>query len=81
MDARVKMGDYYYYLKPSTSSSWWNSNLNSTNYQKAASYYQVAADTQYSTLAMWNLGYLHEWGIGVDQVMTKKLKFLFFAVK
>ncbi|KAJ3414819.1 ERAD-associated protein [Chytridiales sp. JEL 0842] len=36
------------------------------NYEKAALYYQVAAD-EYSALAQWNMGFMHENGIGVAQ--------------
>jgi SEL1 protein len=36
-------------------------------FEKAALYYQVAAD-EYSALAQWNMGYMHENGIGVAQV-------------
>lgn len=44
----------------------------SPNYEKAALYYQVAAETQYSALAIWNLGYMHELGIGVNKVIQKQ---------
>jgi SEL1 protein len=36
--------------------------------EKAASFYQAAADTQISALAMWNLGWMYENGVGVPQV-------------
>ena len=36
-------------------------------YEKAAGYYQSAADTQMSALAMWNLGWMYENGKGVPQ--------------
>ncbi|KAI8822620.1 uncharacterized protein EV422DRAFT_566297 [Fimicolochytrium jonesii] len=35
--------------------------------QRAAVYYQVAADNEFSSIAMWNLGWMHEKGIGVAQ--------------
>jgi hypothetical protein len=43
----------------------------SPNYEKAALYYQVAAESQHSALALWNLGYMHELGVGVNRVMKK----------
>ncbi|KAJ1547289.1 ERAD-associated protein [Nowakowskiella sp. JEL0078] len=45
------------------------------DYEKAAMYYQVAAQTEYSALAMWNLGWMHENGIGVrkDYHLAKRL--------
>jgi len=61
IDALVKVGDYYYHglgVTPSESH---------TRYEKAARYYQSAADTQMSALAMWNLGWMYENGLGVQQ--------------
>lgn len=57
----VKVGDYYYhgFGVPEESSA--------TRYEKAAGYYQSAADTQMSALAMWNLGWMYEYGLGVPQ--------------
>ena len=106
MDARVKMGDYWFYgvgtghrkadgktsaetnvdggaslvagdsdigglvqkalkwvkirARPPTSGD--------PDYAKAATFYQVAAEMEYSAVAMWNLGWMHECGIGVEQV-------------
>ena len=61
IDALVKVGDYYYHGlgvadEPAT-----------VRWEKAAGYYQSAADTQLSALAMWNLGWMYEHGIGVPQ--------------
>ncbi|OCH89879.1 HCP-like protein [Obba rivulosa] len=61
IDALVKVGDYYYHGlgvpdEPET-----------VRLEKAAGYYQSAADTQVSALAMWNLGWMYENGIGVPQ--------------
>ncbi|KAI0918983.1 hypothetical protein AcV5_002018 [Taiwanofungus camphoratus] len=61
VDALVKVGDYYYHglgvpNEPET-----------VRWEKAAGYYQSAADTQMSALAMWNLGWMYENGIGVPQ--------------
>jgi SEL1 protein len=56
LDARVKMGDLYYYGTGTD-----------VDYAKSASYYRVA-ESQMSSLAMFNLGYMHERGIGIPQV-------------
>ena len=62
IDALVKVGDYYYHgLGVSEQDE-------ATRLEKAAMYYQSAADTQMSALAMWNLGWMYENGIGVPQV-------------
>lgn len=62
IDALVKVGDYYYHGLgvPDEKESF--------RYEKAAKYYQSAADTQMSALAMWNLGWMYENGVGVPQV-------------
>jgi SEL1 protein len=62
VDALVKVGDYYYHgfgVPDEPEAIRW---------EKAAGYYQSAADTQFSALAMWNLGWMYENGIGVTQV-------------
>ncbi|KJA28931.1 hypothetical protein HYPSUDRAFT_33390 [Hypholoma sublateritium FD-334 SS-4] len=61
IDALVKVGDYYYHglgvpEEPEQS-----------RLEKAARYYQSASDTQLSALAMWNLGWMYENGVGVPQ--------------
>ncbi|KAF6760305.1 hypothetical protein DFP72DRAFT_102262 [Ephemerocybe angulata] len=62
IDALVKVGDYYYHgLGVSAEEN------ETTRLEKAARYYQSAADTQTSALAMWNLGWMYENGIGVPQ--------------
>lgn len=55
------MGDYYYHGFGVSEES------ESVRFEKAVGYYQSAADTQMSALAMWNLGYMYENGIGVPQ--------------
>ncbi|KAI9091006.1 hypothetical protein DFS34DRAFT_636418 [Phlyctochytrium arcticum] len=35
--------------------------------ERAAVYYQVAADKDFSSVAMWNLGWMHELGVGVEK--------------
>ena len=62
LDALVKVGDYYYHGlgisdEPET-----------VRLEKAARYYRLVADTQFSGLALWNLGWMYEYGYGVSQV-------------
>ncbi|KAK0460933.1 uncharacterized protein EV420DRAFT_1619466 [Desarmillaria tabescens] len=61
VDALVKVGDYYYHGLGVPEYS------ESVRFEKAARYYQSAADTQMSALAMWNLGWMYENGVGVPQ--------------
>lgn len=61
IDALVKVGDYYYHGLGVPEEP------ESVRREKAARYYQSAADTQLSALAMWNLGWMYENGIGVPQ--------------
>ncbi len=59
VDARVKVGDYHYYGLGTRSDQ-----------RRAASYYQKA-ETEQSAIAMFNLGYMHEFGIGLPQVRSR----------
>jgi len=59
IDSLVKMGDYYL-LGFGTEGS-------ASDPTKAVACYQAAADTLQSAQAMWNLGWMHENGIGMDQ--------------
>lgn len=61
IDALVKVGDYYYHGLGVPDEP------EEIRWEKAAGYYQSAADTQMSALAMWNLGWMYENGIGVPQ--------------
>lgn len=61
IDALVKVGDYYYHGLGVPDEP------EALRWEKAAKYYQSAADTQLSALAMWNLGWMYENGIGVPQ--------------
>ncbi|KAL6711103.1 ERAD-associated protein [Coniothyrium glycines] len=56
VDSMVKMGDYYLQGLGT-----------SPDREKAAACYQAAADTMMSAQANWNLGWMHEHGIGIDQ--------------
>ena len=62
IDALVKVGDYYYHGLGVPDEP------EQIRLEKAARYYQSASDTQMSALAMWNLGWMYENGIGVPQV-------------
>ncbi|KAI0302368.1 hypothetical protein B0F90DRAFT_1809833 [Multifurca ochricompacta] len=61
VDALVKVGDYYYHGLGVPDEP------EHVRWEKAAGYYQSAADTQISALAMWNLGWMYEHGYGVPQ--------------
>ncbi|KAN0081237.1 hypothetical protein V8E55_008861 [Tylopilus felleus] len=61
IDSLVKVGDYYYHGLGVPDEP------ESVRWEKAAKYYQSAADTQVSALAMWNLGWMYEHGKGVPQ--------------
>ncbi|KAF2207321.1 hypothetical protein CERZMDRAFT_62945 [Cercospora zeae-maydis SCOH1-5] len=56
VDALVKMGDYYLAGLGTAASA-----------ERAAQCYQAAAETLQSAQAMWNLGWMHENGIGIEQ--------------
>ena len=56
IDSMVKMGDYYM-----------NGYGVEKDLEKAASCYEAAQDMQHSAQAAWNLGWMHENGIGIDQ--------------
>ncbi|KAI0692089.1 HCP-like protein [Cytidiella melzeri] len=61
IDSLVKVGDYYYHgLGVSDEPT-------EIRYEKAAGFYQSAAGTGMSALALWNLGYMYENGVGVPQ--------------
>lgn len=61
IDSLVKVGDYYYHGLgvPDEPAD--------IRFEKAAGFYQSAADTSMSALALWNLGYMYENGVGVPQ--------------
>lgn len=58
IDSLVKMGDYYLDGLGTPDGS---------DREKAAACYQAAAETMQSAQAFWNLGWMHENGIGLDQ--------------
>ncbi|PVH98351.1 HCP-like protein [Periconia macrospinosa] len=55
-DSLVKVGDYYL-----------NGLGTQADPEKAAAAYQAAADSMQSAQALWNLGWMHENGIGIEQ--------------
>ncbi|KAI8992410.1 hypothetical protein BDB01DRAFT_716782 [Pilobolus umbonatus] len=56
VDSRIKMGDYYY-----------KGIGTPVDYEKAVACYRTAAELQMSPMAMWNLGWMYENGIGVSK--------------
>ncbi|KMP07440.1 ERAD-associated protein [Coccidioides immitis] len=56
IDSLVKMGDYYFY-----------GNGAPQDFRKASSCYHSAAEGHHSAQAFWNLGWMHEHGIAVEQ--------------
>ena len=75
MDARVKLGDYYYYGYGTE-----------VNYEASASQYRMASDKQASPQAMFNLGYMYENGLGLEKVSCYLFQehsplFLWFVVR
>lgn len=54
--ARVKLGDYYYYGRGTE-----------IDYEAAAGHYKTASEQQHSAQAMFNLGYMHEKGLGIKR--------------
>ena len=58
--ARLKMGDYHYYGYGTK-----------VDYESAAGQYRLASEQQHNAQAMFNLGYMHEQGLGLKQVSCK----------
>lgn len=58
-ESRVKQGDYYYYGLATAQPP------SAEDLQRAASCYQYAAEKYLNSLAMWNVGWMHENGVGV----------------
>jgi SEL1 protein len=51
------MGDYHYYGYGTK-----------VDYESAAGQYRLASEQQHNAQAMFNLGYMHEQGLGLRQV-------------
>jgi SEL1 protein len=73
VDSLVKVGDYYYHGLGDSKED------EATRLEKAAKYYQSAAESQVSALAMWNLGWMYENGVGVPQVVLRLARQLAFC--
>jgi len=54
--ARVRLGDYFYYG--------WGTDV---DFSAAAVHYRIASDQLHSAQAMFNLGFMHEQGLGMKQ--------------
>uniref|UniRef100_A0A8C3AQP5 SEL1L adaptor subunit of SYVN1 ubiquitin ligase n=1 Tax=Cyclopterus lumpus TaxID=8103 RepID=A0A8C3AQP5_CYCLU len=54
--ARIKLGDYHYYGQGTD-----------VDYETAVIHYRLASEQQHSAQAMFNLGYMHEKGLGIKQ--------------
>ncbi|KZT59631.1 HCP-like protein, partial [Calocera cornea HHB12733] len=61
IDALVKVGDYHYHGLGIGDA------LAPERLEQAAGYYQSAVESQLSALAMWNLGWMYENGLGIPQ--------------
>ena len=57
--ARVKLGDYNYYGLGTP-----------IDYNAAANHYKIAAERHQNAQAMFNLGYMHEKGLGVNKAVV-----------
>ena len=71
VDSLVKMGDYY--LE--------GLGVDRPDSAKAAACYHSAADTMLSGQAMWNVGWMHENGIGIEQDFHLAKRFYDFALE
>uniref|UniRef100_A0A4W4FI58 Fibronectin type-II domain-containing protein n=1 Tax=Electrophorus electricus TaxID=8005 RepID=A0A4W4FI58_ELEEL len=54
--ARIKLGDYHFYGYGTD-----------VDYESAVIHYRLASEQQHSAQAMFNLGYMHEKGLGIKQ--------------
>ena len=59
--ARIKLGDYHFYGYGTD-----------VDYETAVIHYRLASEQQHSAQAMFNLGYMHEKGLGIKQVGIEK---------
>lgn len=70
IDSMVRMGDYYLSGLGTIADS-----------EKAAACYQAAAETLLSAQAMWNLGWMHENGVGIEQDFHLAKRFYDWALE
>lgn len=55
--AQLKLGDYHYYGLGTK-----------IDFELAANHYRQASEQHHNAQAMFNLGYMHEMGLGMEQV-------------
>uniref|UniRef100_A0A5S6R1M8 Small ribosomal subunit protein uS5m n=1 Tax=Trichuris muris TaxID=70415 RepID=A0A5S6R1M8_TRIMR len=68
--ARVKVADYHYYGKGTP-----------VDYEEAVANYKMASELQRNAQAMFNLGYMHEQGIGIRRDLHLAKRFYDMAVE
>uniref|UniRef100_A0A1I8EH73 Uncharacterized protein n=3 Tax=Wuchereria bancrofti TaxID=6293 RepID=A0A1I8EH73_WUCBA len=68
--ARIKLGDYYYYGYGTP-----------VDYEMAAAQYKIASDRHQAAQAMFNLGYMHEQGLGINKDMHLAKRFYDMAAE
>ncbi|CAH8488747.1 unnamed protein product [Schistosoma rodhaini] len=68
--SRVKLGDYYYYGLGTD-----------VSYQKAIQHYRIASDLHHNAQAMFNLGYMHEQGLGLKRDLYLAKRFYDMAAE
>ncbi|KRY67807.1 Protein sel-1 -like protein 1 [Trichinella pseudospiralis] len=68
--SRVRVGDYHYYGIGTP-----------VNYEEAAANYKTATELQRNPQAMFNLGYMHEKGIGIKQDLHLAKRFYDMALE
>lgn len=68
--SRVKLGDYFYYGLGTD-----------VNYQKAIQHYRTASDQHHNAQAMFNLGYMHEQGLGLKRDLYLAKRFYDMAAE
>uniref|UniRef100_A0A914CZK7 Uncharacterized protein n=1 Tax=Acrobeloides nanus TaxID=290746 RepID=A0A914CZK7_9BILA len=68
--ARVKLGDYNYYGQGTQ-----------VDYTAAANHYKIAAERHQNAQAMFNLGYMHEKGLGVNKDLHLAKRFYDLAAE
>lgn len=67
--ARIKLGDYHFYGYGTD-----------VDYETAVIHYRLASEQQHSAQAMFNLGYMHEKGLGIKQVQGVSIQMQLLAV-
>lgn len=68
--ARIKLGDYHFYGYGTD-----------VDYETAVIHYRLASEQQHSAQAMFNLGYMHEKGLGIKQVNAPSIHTFTYTCK